>query len=148
MALRIIEESSNSLPEVPFLSDWSSAKKNDGNTYTVTSALISAKGVILFTSCFKVFIWKSEKLHNVLLEHIGSALNPDTPKDSVGVCLVASSKKGFQVGFDDEILGHWESEGTVYSFTEAPTALSETPTQGEIVQPPVDTSPKNSRRAR
>lgn len=148
MALRLIEESSNSLPEVPFLSDWSNAKKNDGNTYTVLSVLISAKGIIMFTSAFKVFVWKSEKLHNVLLEHIGSSLNPDTPKDSVGVCLVASTKKGFQVGFDDEVLGHWESEGTVYSFLEASTALSSTPTQTEIVQAPVDTSPKNARRAR
>lgn len=148
MALRLIDDSKNTLPEVPFLSDWTSAKKNDGNTYTVLQLLVSAKGVILFTSAFKIFVWKSEKLHNVLLEHVGSSLNPDTPKESIGVVLVAATKKGFQVGFDDEVQGYWESEGTVYSFLETSTAASEGSALPLEVKVEVDTAPKNGRKAR
>lgn len=148
MALQLIEDTSNSLPDVPFLSDWSKQEANDGTTFIVSSALVSGKGCILFTSDFKVFIWKSEKLHNVLLEHVGKGLNPDTSLASIAVVPVATTRKGFVVGFEDEVLGTWTMEGSVYSFLESLHPPSSEPTLPLSGSGMVDSSPKNGRRAR
>ena len=148
MALQLIEESSNSLPEVPFLSDWSKKKANDGTTFIVQAVLVSGKGCILFTSEFKVFIWKSEKLHNVLLEHVGKALNPDVPLASIAVVPVATTKKGFVTGFEDEIIGTWTMESSFYSFLESMNPPSSEPTLPLSGSGMVDSSPKNGRRGR
>lgn len=147
MALQLIEDTSNSLPEVPFLSDWTKKKANDGTTFIVRSVLVSGKGCILFTSDFKVFIWKSEKLHNVLLEHVGTGLNPDLVLPSIAVVPIATTKKGFAVGFEDEVKGTWNMDGSVYSFLESLNPPSEVPTLPLSGSGMVDSSPKNGRRA-
>lgn len=148
MALQLIEDTSNSLPDLPFLSEWTKKKANDGTTFIVRSVLVSGKGCILFTSDFKVFIWKSEKLHNVLLEHVGTGLNPDLTLPSIAVVPIATAKKGFAVGFEDEVQGTWTMDGSVYAFLEASTVPPEEPTLPLSGSGMVDSSPKNGRRAR
>lgn len=147
MGFKVIEDVSSTLPDVPFISDWNKRKANDGTTFLVQHCIVSQKGIVLFTSEFKVFVWKSEKLCNVLLEHIGNSLDSDNPQSSVCILVAATTKKFFVAGFEDEVSGYWNADGSVYSFTEVSTVLSDSPTLPMDVKEEVDTRPKNGRRA-
>lgn len=147
MPFQPISDSSSTLPEVPFLNEWKNVTKNDGNFYTVLSLLVSSKGIILFTDSFKVFVWKSSKVHNTLLEHVGSTLSDECKGAGIVIQCVKVAKNGFIAGLDDSIQGYWESEGTVYTFTESSSAPPITPTIPELGGSTVNTSPKNGRRA-
>lgn len=147
MAFQAYEESSVSFPEVPFLSDYPHKKKQDGTLFAVQSIFLSDKGIMAFTSAFKVFIWKSEKLHNELLEKIGSTLSHETPMDCFSVLLDGTVKKGFVGGFDDSIRGFWNEDGRNYQFDQITHVPSEPLLEGLDVPKQIDSSPKTGRRA-
>lgn len=147
MAVTFLDIEDENQIDRPWLSDWTKAKKNDGTAFTVIKALIRPKGLMLFTSEFKVFMWKSSKAHNGILEHIGKALTPENPLPAVVLVLDFDSKYGYTPGFDDSISGSWDEQNLNYSFRELLTVPSETlplDLQGSGM---VDSSPKTGRRA-
>lgn len=148
MALTTLENDTDQLPEVPYLSDWTSKGKNDGTAYTVNCLKVTTKGILLFTELFKVFIWKSESIHNKVLEHVGSHLEGMKAGEFVAVLLVKATKKGFSIGLDDAELGTWKSDGEVYSYEPSFDPPSVTPLELPLDGDVVDSSPKNGRRAR
>lgn len=148
MGFQAYEETSVSFPEVPFLSDFPQKKKYNGTLFAVQSIFLSDKGIMAFTSAFKVFIWKSEKLHNELLEKIGSTLSHETPMDCFSVLLDSDVKKGFVTGFDDSIRGFWNEDGRNYQFDQITHVPSNPPIEGLDVPKDIDTSPQTGRKAR
>lgn len=147
MAVTLFDNAETSLPEVPWIGDWTKAKANDGTAFIAQAILVRPKGLMVFTSEFKVFVWKSEKIHNALLEHVGKALVPENPLESFVLVPVKAHKRGYLPGFDDENQGWWEEEGTTYSFRESLTLPSTAPTLALSGSGMVDSSPKNGRRA-
>ena len=142
-----VEETTSNLPDVPFISDWSKRKANDGSTFVVCNVLLCSKGLILFTEEFKVFIWKSEKFHNAVLERIGESFDPEEPKDSVAVQVAVSTKKCFIAGFDSDVQGSWSEDGSVYTFTSSNRVPSMLPTMDSVPKSAIDRAPRNARRA-
>lgn len=148
MGFQAYEETSTTFPEVPFVNEYPDKKKKDGTLFAVQSIFLSDKGIMAFTSAFKVFIWKSEKLHNQLLEKIGSTLSQESTMDCFSIQLVASTKKGYVAGFDDSVQGYWTEDGRFYSFLEFLTVPSNPPIEGLDVPKAIDSSPQTGRKAR
>lgn len=148
MPFKEILETTQTFPDVPFLNDWKSKKKNDGTIFTVHTIFQSDKGLVLSTSEFKVFIWKSEALFTSILEKIGASLQPNGTFESLAVKPIAATKKGFSLGWDDSVTGFYVEDGRVIAFTPSDTALSSSPMELELDGDVIDTSPKNGRKAR
>lgn len=148
MAFQAYEDTNTQFPEVPFLTEFPGRTKSDGTLYTVNSIYLSEKGIMAFTHCFKVFIWKSEKLHNELLERIGSTLDGVTTMPCFSIQTVKATKKGFVAGFDDSLEGTWTEDGKFYSFTLHSPVPSDTPIPGLDVPKQIDTSAQTGRKAR
>lgn len=147
MGFTAFEETSIQFPEVPFVNEYSDRKKKDGSLFAVQSIFLSEKGIMAFTSSFKVFIWKNEKLHNQLLEKIGTTLSQEETMDCFSIQLVAATKKCFVAGFDDSIQGYWVEDGKFYSFTQSSTVPSNLPIEGLEVPKQIDSSPRTGRKA-
>lgn len=147
MAIRIIEDSSNDLPVVPWLNEWNKAKSNDGNGYNVLALLVTDKGIILATSEFKVMVWKSQSLHNQILEHVGTAYDGTTSNDALVLVVKTKLKAMYQAGFDDSEKGYWTSVGKIYTFLPATHPPSEALIPDVMSGVAIDSSPKTGRRA-
>lgn len=147
MAVKLLEIDGADELDLPWLNEWKGAKKSDGTSFVVQKVVVRPKGLMVFTSAFKVFLWKSFKAHNQILEHIGGCIEPMQPKESVSIVLVGSTKYGYVPGFDDEVLGNWTEEGLNYTFNESLSVPSETPSLDLQGSGMVDSSPKNGRRA-
>lgn len=147
MAVKLLEIDGQDELDLPWLSDWKGAKKADGTSFVVQKIVLRPKGLMVFTGSFKVFLWKSFKAHNLILEHVGSATSPENPRDSVSIVLVASTKYGYVPGFDDEVQGSWDEEGLNFTFRELLSVPSQTASLDLQGSGMVDSSPKNGRRA-
>lgn len=147
MAVNLINLEEENEQDVPWLSEHKSPKKLEGTTFIVRKVLLRPKGVMAFTSEFKVFIWKSSKAHNQILEHIGKALSPENPLEAFVVVPVVATKYGFVPGFDDEVKGSWDEENLNYTFRELLTVPSESLSLDLQGSGMVDSSPKTGRRA-
>lgn len=147
MAVNFIDVEQENEQDLPWLNEWKGAKKAEGTAYTALKLLLRPKGLMVFTSSFKVFIWKSSKAHNQILEHVGKALTPDNPLEALVIVPVASTKYGYVPGFDDEIKGSWDEENLNYTFRELLTVPSESLSLDLQGSGMVDSSPKTGRRA-
>lgn len=147
MAVTFLELEDENQLDLPWLAEWKHAKKNEGTTFIVQKILLRPKGLMVFTSEFKVFIWKSSKAHNHILEHVGKALTPENPLEAVVLVPVAATKYGYVPGFDDEVKGSWDEQNLNYSFRELLTVPSESLSLDLKGSGMVDSSPKNGRRA-
>lgn len=147
MAVNFIDIEHENEQDLPWLNEWKGAKKAEGTSFTVRKVLLRPKGLMVFCSEFKVFIWKSSKAHNQILEHIGKALTPENPLEAFVIVPVASTKYGYVPGFDDELKGSWDEENLNYTFRELLTVPSETLSLDLQGSGMVDSSPKNGRRA-
>lgn len=147
MAIKLIDDSPTDLPEVPWITDWTRVKANDGAGFIVQCLLVGNKGLIVATNDFKVMVWKSQGLHNAILEHIGSAYDTASSNDSLVVVVKAKTKALHQFGFDDSEKGHWVSTGRIYQFF----PLAHTPSDALIPEVmsgvAIDSSPKTGRKA-
>lgn len=147
MAVTLFDNEETNIPDVPWIGDWTRAKANDGTAFTCTHLIVRPKGIMAFASEFKVFIWKSEKIHNQLLEHVGKALTPENPLHGFVLVPVKAHKRGYLPGFDDELKGSWVEDGNTYTFQESLTAPSNEPTLPLSGSGMNDASPKTGRRA-
>lgn len=147
MAIQFIDEQEQNQQDLPWITEWKGAKKAEGTAFTALKLLLRPKGLMVFTSDFKVFIWKSSKAHNQILEHVGKATTPENPMEALMVVPVASTKYGFMTGFDDEIKGSWDEENLSLTFRELLTVPSETLPLDLKGSGMVDSSPKTGRRA-
>lgn len=147
MAVTLLAFENENEEELPWLNEWKQAKKHDGTVFTVQKLLLRPKGLMVFCREFKVFVWKSMKTHNAVLEHVGKATDPSNPLDSVVCIPAASTKYGFSIGFDDSIKGCWDEENLNLTFRELLTVPSETASLPLSGSGMVDSSPKNGRKA-
>lgn len=147
MGISFIDIEQENEQDLPWLNERKDLKKIEGTTYIVRKVLLRPKGLMVFTSDFKVFIWKSSKAHNQVLEHIGKALTPENPLEAFVVVPVQTTKYGYIPGFDDEVKGSWDEENLNYTFRELLTVPSESLSLDLQGSGMVDSSPKNGRRA-
>lgn len=147
MAVTFLVQEESQEQDLPWLNEWKQAKKHDGSAFTVQKIVLRPKGLMVFCREFKVFVWKSLKAHNTVLEHVGKATDPVNPLDSVVIVPNAATKNGYMVGFDDSVKGCWDEEGLNLTFRELMTVPSETASLDLKGSGMVDSSPKNGRRA-
>lgn len=147
MAIKLIDDAPTDLPDVPWITDWTRVKANDGTGFLVQALLVGNKGLIVATSEFKVMVWKSQGLHNALLEHIGSAYDGTTSNDAIVVVVKAKTKALHQFGYDDSEKGYWTSTGRIYTFLPSAHPPSDALIPEVMSGGAIDSSPKTGRRA-
>lgn len=147
MAIKLIDDAPTDLPDVPWITDWTRVKANDGAGFIVQALLVGNKGLIVATNEFKVMVWKSQGLHNAILEHVGNAYDPASSNDSLVVVVKAKTKSLHQFGFDDSDKGFWTSTGRIYQFTPSAHPPSDALIPEVMSGVAIDSSPKTGRKA-
>lgn len=131
MALTFFESNEdNGNGELEFFGDWIKKNPKPKNKEFVVTEMKAAKkgnGYMLITTDFQIWLWKKQKLTQLLLEAFNVWVNiePDTGF-SLMVVIDSKAKDGYKVAVDKEHKVTWFTMGNGYTSMEQSAYSEET----------------------
>lgn len=104
----IVLDQSNSEGELPWLTDYIKQVPNCvGKTFQVRLVSFSPKGVMITTSHFKGFLFRSNPYYEFLFEAVKVWSDNNQPVAALVALVEPSLKSKFQLGIEDELESDW-----------------------------------------